>query len=220
MNDPKLIQGIVQSPSPEVGEETNNLFPIFLKLENLRLLIVGGGNVGLEKLQAVLQNAPATSITVVALQIRDEIRELAFHHHNIHIAERAYRAEDIDESDLVISAVNDKFVSKKIWMDAREKGKLINVADTPELCDFYLSSVVRKGNLKIAISTNGKSPTIAKRLKELFTEVLPEQLDDVLKNLHHIRNRMNGSFAEKVNKLNEITSVLVAKQAMLEEPKK
>src|SRR5215471_900549 len=98
MNDPKLIQGLAESLPSESGQETNNLFPVFLKLENLKLLIVGGGNVGLEKLQAVLQNSPATTITVVALQIRDEIRELAYHHHNIQLTERAYRAEDIDES--------------------------------------------------------------------------------------------------------------------------
>jgi len=81
----------------------------------------------------------------------------------------------------------------------------VNVADKPELCDFYLGSVVKKGNLKIAISTNGKSPTIAKRLKEMFNEVLPDQLDELLQNMHIIRNKLNGSFTDKINKLNTIT---------------
>ena len=66
----------------------------------------------------------------------------------------------------------------------------------------------RKKNLKIAISTNGKSPTIAKRLKELFNELLPEELDAILDNLHHIRGKLKGDFASKVTKLNEITKVL------------
>jgi uncharacterized protein len=99
-----------------------------------------------------------------------------------------------------------------VWQCAKEKGKLINVADKPDLCDFYLSSVVQKGNLKIAISTNGKSPTAAKRLKEVMQEVLPHELNDVINNLNKIRNSLNGNFEYKVKKLNEITKVLVAKE--------
>src|SRR5690606_1247648 len=111
--------------------------------------------------------------------------------------------------DMIIVAVNNPALSADIRKEAREMGKLVNVADKPELCDFYLSSVVRKGNLKIAISTNGRSPTIAKRLKEIFTDMLPDQLDAVLDNMHVLRSRLNGSFSEKVARLNEITDVLV-----------
>jgi uncharacterized membrane protein YfcA len=85
----------------------------------------------------------------------------------------------------------------------------VNVADKPELCDFYLSSVVKKGNLKIAISTNGKSPTAAKRLKEVLNNSLPAELDDVIQNLNQIRNKLNGNFAYKVKRLNAITRTLV-----------
>src|SRR5690606_9260011 len=99
---------------------------------------------------------------------------------------------------------------------SRQKHKLLNVADTPELCDFYLSSIVKKGNLKIAISTNGKSPTIAKRLKETFSEVLPGELDEILDNMYKIRNRLNGNFEHKVKKLNELTRVLVQKEQVRE----
>jgi siroheme synthase-like protein len=86
---------------------------------------------------------------------------------------------------------------------------LINVADKPELCDFYLGSIVQKGNLKIAISTNGKSPTIAKRLKEVLNEGLPGELDTTLEQMSRLRNTLKGDFAEKVKTLNEITSVLI-----------
>src|SRR5258707_12837277 len=105
-------------------------------------------------------------------------------------------------------AVNDKQVSVAIQEDARATGKLINVADTPELCDFYLGSIVQKGNLKIAISTNGKSPTAAKRIKEVLHEALPGELDDVIENLHKVRNRLNGNFEYKVKKLNDLTKIL------------
>ena len=197
---------------------SNHLFPVFVKLEQLRLLIVGGGNVGLEKLQAVLQNSPATSVTLVAPEISAAIRELANGYENVRLLERPYHQTDLEYADIVIVAVNDRNVSATIARETREKGLLVNVADTPDLCDFYLSSVVRKGNLKIAISTNGKSPTIAKRLKEEIGAMIPEEMDSVLDNMQTIRQRMNGDFSEKVRKLNHLTEVLVAKQGIPDEP--
>jgi len=196
-----------------IKEEGNLLFPVFLKLENLRLLIVGGGNVGLEKLTAVVTNAPQTNIRVVAISINDKIRELAGQYPNIKLEQRAYDPTDLDRADLAIVAVNDRALSENIFMDARQREKLVNVADTPELCDFYLSAIVKKGNLKIAISTNGKSPTIAKRLKETFSEALPEELDQVLDNMQTIRRRLNGNFEYKVKRLNALTRGLVEKES-------
>ena len=198
-------------------KQDNNLFPVFLKLENLRVLIIGGGNVGLEKLNAVLQNSPSSSIKIVALDISDKIKEIASAHSNIELHERTYNTYDLDESDIIIAAVNNNIISNLIWKDAKEKGKLINVADTPELCDFYLGSIVKKGNLKIAISTNGKSPTIAKRLKEHINNIIPDEIESVLQNMHTIRKNLNGKFTEKVKKLDELTKVLVAKQTTLEQ---
>jgi uncharacterized protein len=192
----------------------NHLFPVFVRLERLRLLIVGGGNVGLEKLQTVLQNSPATPVTLVAPEISAAIREVAGAHGNVRLLERAYHSCDLDYADLIIVAVNDRTVSETVAREAKDQGILVNVADTPDLCDFYLSSVVRKGNLKIAISTNGKSPTIAKRLKEEIGSMIPEEMDAVLDNMQTIRQRMNGDFSEKVRRLNRLTEVLVAKQGL------
>lgn len=193
-------------------KEGNDLFPIFVKLEQLRLLIVGGGSVGLEKLQAVVHNSPATRVLLVATEISEAIKKIAQHHSStITLEERPYDRTDLDECDLAIVAVNDRVLSEIIQTDAKQKSKLVNVADTPELCDFYLGSVVKKGNLKIAISTNGKSPTIAKRLKETFNDVLPGELDEVLDNMQTIRNRLNGNFEYKVKKLNALTKILVQK---------
>ncbi|HXB32841.1 MAG TPA: TSUP family transporter [Puia sp.] len=189
-------------------ESTNNLFPVFVKLEELKLLIVGGGNVGLEKLQTVLQNSPSTAITVVAPEIISAIRELTARHPNIRLLERRYHSQDLEYADIAIVAVNDRAVSETVAREARTRGILVNVADTPDLCDFYLGSVVRRGSLKIAISTNGKSPTIAKRLKEEIGNMIPDEMDTVLDNMQTIRTHLNGDFADKVRRLNELTSVL------------
>ena len=207
---------VITTPVENTSE--NNLFPVFLKLENLSLLIIGGGKVALEKLNAVLSNSPNTRIRLVATHISDSIKQISISKNNIELIERPYTIADMDLADIVISAVNDINVSRQIREDAIQKGKLINAADKPELCDFYLGSIVKKGNLKIAISTNGKSPTIAKRMKEVIHTMIPDEMENVLNNMQTLRNGINGNFDDKVKQLNDITKVLVAKQTTLQQP--
>ena len=215
MNDPIITTSVVEEmPLDQV--DSNRLFPVFLKLEKLSLLIVGGGYVGMEKLNVVLQNSPGATIKMVATNISGEIKKMVANKSTVILIERAYQSTDIDEVDIVIAAVNDISISMQVSRDAKEKGKLINVADKPELCDFYLGSIVQKGSLKIAISTNGKSPTVAKRLKEVIGDLIPGEMENVLNNIQSIRNNINGSFDDKVKQLNELTTVLVAKHANLE----
>ncbi len=189
-------------------QSSNNLFPIFLKLENLSVLIVGGGYVGMEKLDAVISNSPAAKITLVAIQISDVIKEIAKEYPNIILKEKPYQISDLAGNDIIIAAINDTAISKQVVTDAKSKKILVNAADKPDLCDFYLSSVVKKGNLKIAISTNGKSPTIAKRIKEVLNETFPDEIDDLLNNMQNVRNKLSGDFTEKVKQLNELTKKL------------
>ena len=200
-------------------EQSNTLFPVFIKLEKLRLLIVGGGFIGLEKLQAVVNNSPAASITLVGLTISEDIKTLSANYPNIILIEKAYHISDLNDKDLVIAAVNDIELATIIAADTKQKGLLINAADKPDLCDFYLGSIVKKGNLKIAISTNGKSPTIAKRVKEMMNDILPDQIDELLNNMQAYRNQLKGDFENKVNTLNEVTKTLVAQQQDLKADK-
>lgn len=197
---------------PQVTErEYNRLFPVFLKAEHLNILIIGAGKVGLEKLEAFVNNAPAAKITIVAEAISDGVQAVASAFPYIHLEERSFFPKDLEGRDIVIVAVNNKETSLAIRQLCKDRKILVNVADTPDQCDFYLSSIVQKGQLKIAISTNGQSPTAAKRIKEMLQHALPEELDDVINNLHQIRNQLHGNFDEKVKKLNHITKVLVEK---------
>jgi siroheme synthase-like protein len=197
--------------------DSNRLFPVFLKLETLSVLLIGGGNIGYEKLDAILSNAPDTIVRLVALEISDRVKELASLHRNITLVQKAYDVSDLNGAAILVVAVNDIPLCEQIRKDAGEKGLLANVADKPSLCDFYLGSIVSKGHLKIAISTNGKSPTVAKRLKEMLNETIPAEMDDVLNNMQQIREQIDGSFSDKVRQLNDLTKVLVAKQASPEE---
>jgi siroheme synthase-like protein len=190
----------------EADREGNLLFPVFLKLEELNLLIVGGGFIGMEKLSAVLKNSPATRVTVVGITISDEIKSFTGRYPNVSLVERAFLEADLDEKDIVIAATSDRSLNVFVKQEAKKRKVLANIADTPDLCDFYLGSVVKKGDLKIAISTNGKSPTLAKRMRQFFEEHLPDSTQALLDNLTSIRNQLGGAFEEKVNRLNEITS--------------
>lgn len=186
--------------------ERNNLFPVFLKLESLETLIVGGGNVGLEKLKAVLTNSPAARVSLVARTISDSIKSLAAQYQNVKLFERNFKLWDMWSKDLLILATDNRNLHETIRKFARSRRILVNVADTPDLCDFYLGSVVTKGNLKIGVSTNGKSPTISKRIREYLEEALPEETNELLDNMSKIRDQIKGDFNEKVKVLNEVTS--------------
>lgn len=191
----------------------NPLFPAFLKLESLRVLLVGGGNVGLEKLTAILRNSPDTAVTVVSLTLLKELRELAARHPRVQLLKKPYQEADLDACDLVFAATDDSALHRTIVAAAHQRRLLVNVADTPALCDFYLSSVVVKGQLKVAVSTNGKSPTVGKRLRAVLEDALPEELDEVLAQMTVIRERLAGDFAYKVKALNAVTAGLAGGKA-------
>lgn len=192
--------------------EQNRLFPVFLKLEELHTLLVGAGNVGLEKLTALLKSSPDARITVVAPLISEPVRDLASSHPKVRLIPRKFRRSDLVGADLVMLATDDPALHAQIREETRKRGLLVNVADTPDLCDFYLGSIVTKGNLRIGISTNGKSPTIARRIHEFFEAALPEEADELLSNMNRIRDRIAGDFKEKVRALNEITASWLEKK--------
>ncbi|RQO75055.1 siroheme synthase [Pedobacter sp. KBW06] len=189
--------------------EGNQLFPVFIKLNTIHTLLIGAGPVGLEKLSAILTNSPEARVTVIALEILPELQELAKGYEKVKLFQRAFEPADLDEADLVVAATNNDALNQQIRAEADQRNLLVNFADKPELCNFYLGSIVKKGDLKIAISTNGKSPTIAKRLKEVLNDNLPEELNDTLQQMQALRNTLNGNFSSKVKKLNEVTAILV-----------
>ena len=186
--------------------DRNNLFPVFLKLESLDTLIVGGGHVGLEKLSAILKNSKKELITLVSRNIQLAIRQLAAQYPLVKLEERNFKLWDLWDKDLVMLATDNRVLHESIRKFARSRRLLVNVADTPDLCDFYLGSVVTRGNLKIGVSTNGKSPTISKRIREYLEDALPDDTNELLNNMNKIRDRIKGDFNQKVKVLNEITS--------------
>ncbi len=183
----------------------NELFPIFVKMDQIHTLLVGAGPVGLEKLQAILKSSPRARIDVVAQQVDEETAEWIGKYETVRLFRKEFEESDLNDKDLVILATNNAGLNERIRTFAKERHLLLNAADKPALCDFYLSSVVQKGNLKLGISTNGKSPTMAKRLKEFFNDILPEEIDETLELMLQYRNQLKGDFKEKVEVLNAHT---------------
>jgi precorrin-2 dehydrogenase/sirohydrochlorin ferrochelatase len=124
-----------------------SLFPMFMKLEGKRCLVVGAGKVG-EPKNASEQTHAWVKAGKIALEIR------------------AFTPEDLDRISLVIVATASRSLNEFVYTEAQRRGILCNVVDVPEYCDFYYGAVVRRGDLQIAISTNGQSPSLAQKLRQ------------------------------------------------------
>lgn len=189
--------------------ERNNLYPIFIKMHSINTLIVGGGYVALEKLTFLLKSSPNAKVTMVANFFRPDVITLA-KQFDVKLIKMSYHDSFLLDQDLIIAATDNPEVNKQIYNDAKVNHILVNVADTPELCDFYLGGIVTKGHVKVAISTNGKSPTTAKRLRQFFEDVIPENIDDLVQNLNRFRKTIKGDFEHKVQTLNNVTKTLIS----------
>ena len=189
--------------------ERNNLYPIFLKTRSLHILIVGGGNVAEEKLSFLTKSSPDAKITMVSPMFREDTLKLAANY-DVKLIRSTYNTEFLSGKHLVIATTDNPDINLQVYDDCRSKDKLVNVADNPPYCDFYMGGIVTKGNVKIAISTNGKSPTTAKRLRQFFEEVIPEDISRMVQNLYAYRKTIKGNFEEKVDKMNEVTETLVS----------
>lgn len=196
------MQVMKQSP------DRNELFPVFLKASELSFLIIGGGNVALEKLTFLLKSSPSVKVEIVAREVDEKVLNLAARY-RIPIYKKPYVLADLFGRQIVIAATNNEAANEQIVRDAKQENVLVNVADCPGQCDFYLGSIVTKGDLKMAISTNGKSPTIAKRLRQYFELILPDELGELINYLETYRGSLNQEFSEKVKILNELTIGLV-----------
>ena len=190
--------------------ERNNLYPVFLKMKNLEVLIVGGGHVAEEKLTFLLKSSPDANVTMVSPMYSEGTIEIA-NTGNVKRVDDIYKNGYLKGNHMVIATTDSPEVNIKIYKDCRAQNKLVNVADNPPYCDFYMGGIVTKGNVKVAISTNGKSPTTAKRLRQFFEDVIPENIDDLVKNLNVYRKTIKGDFEQKVETLNEFTRGLVEK---------
>lgn len=154
----------------------NTLLPIFIKLENEPCLVVGGGKIAQQKIKQLLDSK--ADITVQSLDISDDIRPLP-----ITIQKIAYQENDVKGYKLVIAATDNENVNRQVYVDCQKNDIPVNVVDQPELCTFYMGSVFQDGDLKVAVSTNGKCPSFGKFIRD------------------HIQNTSKGVWGKALEKL-------------------
>jgi len=164
-----------------------SLFPIFLKLENRPCLVVGAGEIAESKIHSLL--AADACVTVVAPEAKPALKDLArsgrFAWH-----EREFVPDDLSGAFLVVAATNIPEVNAAVYREALQRNVICNAVDDPPNCDFYFPSIVKRGDLQIAISTAGESPALAQQLRADIDTQLPDDLGPWLKSLGELRREV------------------------------
>lgn len=184
----------------------NTKFPIFLKPENLTFNVFGGSEIAEEKLHFLLKSSPHATVRVFASAFTEPVQTLIDKHANVRAIPR-WRAWpwDVGRNDVsIVATIEPREVR---WSErlGRMMGHLLNVADVPDRCDFYMGGIVTNGSLKLAISTDGKAPILAKRMREWLEDVLPEDVESNLEELQALRRELKGDFAQKQATLRALT---------------
>jgi precorrin-2 dehydrogenase / sirohydrochlorin ferrochelatase len=161
-----------------------------LKLRGRKCLVVGGGEIGLEKVEGLL--ACDGDVTLVAPEVGPELTQLALEG-SIRWEPREYRPEDLEGTFMVIACTDDTDINIGIYEDAERRAMLVNVVDVPPLCNFILPAIVRTGPLAIAISTAGASPALAKRMKAEVSELFGEEYAQLAIMLNDVRGWAKGT---------------------------
>jgi len=135
---------------------------MFMKFEGRQCLVVGGGKVGEPKISGLLDTG--ARIRVVSLDATPVVREWA-REGKIELDLRAFSSDDLDGAFVAVVATSSRTLNERVYREAQKRGVLCNVVDVPDLCDFFYPSIVRRGDLQIAVSTGGKSPSLAQKIR-------------------------------------------------------
>ena len=190
----------------ENAPQTNSLFPVFLKLDQLRTLIIGGGDLAYQQMVLILKNSPDAHLMVTCENIKDNIYNLAAEYPNVRVYRKSFSETDLDGKDLLIIATDNPGLNEKIKTKARIRKIITSVAGDLGASDFDFGSVVKKGDLKIAISSNGHSPSLTTRLRDYLEESFPDDIQLVLDKVRSVRDKLKGDFDNKVKMLDKLTS--------------
>lgn len=186
-----------------------NLFPMFMKLAGKQCLVVGAGKVGEPKIGALIDTG--VSVHVVAIEAGSRVREWA-DAGKIELELRAFTAGDLEGKFLAVVATASNSLNQLIYREAQQRGVLCNVVDVPEYCDFFYPAVVRRGDLQIAISTAGKSPSLAQKIRQQLERQFGEGYAAWVERLGETRRLILASDLDQERKL-ELLHSLASREA-------
>jgi precorrin-2 dehydrogenase / sirohydrochlorin ferrochelatase len=171
------------------ADQPSALFPAFLKLAGRKCLVVGAGKVGQSKIEGLLTTGAA--LIVVAPRASESVQAWA-EAGDLRWSARAFEPADLDGVLLAVVATSSPLLNEWVCEEARRRGVLCNVVDDPAHCDFYYPAVVRRGALQIAISTDGKSPALAQRLRKQLEDEFEPRYADWMEHLGRLRQQLFG----------------------------
>jgi precorrin-2 dehydrogenase / sirohydrochlorin ferrochelatase len=181
-----------------------SLFPMFIKLVHKQVLVVGAGKVGEPKIAGLL--GTGARIRVVALEATPTVRDWA-RAGKIELEIRHFHASDLDGAFLAIVATASRTLNERVYDEAQRRGILCNVVDVPDLCDFFYPSVVRRGDLQIAVSTAGNSPSLAQKIRQQLEKQFGPAYAEWVRELGETRKLILASDLDKERKLDLLHSL-------------
>lgn len=161
-------------------------YPIVVRLAGRRVLVVGGGTIALRKAQGLV--VAGAQLTVVSPDFADGFDALA----DTTLVRRRYRPTDVDGVVLVVAATNDRAVQQQIFDDGERRHVLVNAVDDPDRCSFILPAVERRGPVIVAVSTQGRSPSLAAQLRDLLAQALPAELAEIVAEASRRRDEVHA----------------------------
>jgi len=180
-----------------------SFFPSYINLNNKKILLVGGGDIALEKLEKLIDFTQ--DISIIAKEVSTKFLNFATRY-QIPIIQKTYQEGDIDGFDIVIVATNTISLHQEIYQESRDSRILVNSVDNTAYCDFIFPSYIKNGDLTISISTSGASPAMAKRVRIYIEKLIPSNIGEFLKEMKSLRKTMPKGkermkfFEEKSNK--------------------
>lgn len=165
-------------------------FPMFVDMSTLKVLVVGGGSIAMDKIEKLLDFTK--EITVIAIEVDDDTQRL-IERYALTLHTRAYSMGDIQGFDVVIAATDIEALHRSIYEESRGSRILLNSVDDTEYCDFIFPSYIKKDDLTIAFSTGGASPAFAKQLRQYFEEVVPHSVGKFLQKMKNLRTSIPKS---------------------------
>lgn len=187
-----------------------NLFPMFMKFEGRQCLVVGAGKVGEPKVAGLLDTG--ARVRVVALDASPRVREWAGAG-RIELELRAFSPDDLEGAFLAVVATSSRTLNERIYREAQRCGVLCNVVDVPDLCDFFYPAVVRRGDLQIAVSTAGQSPSLAQKIRQQLEKQFGPGYAEWVAELGETRRLILASDLDKARKL-ELLHSLASREAV------
>lgn len=187
----------------------NELYPIFVRLRNRRTLVVGGGAMATVRVKQLL--AAGAAVTVIAPEASDEIERLASEG-SLQLIKREFERSDVDQSFfVVIGATNNGPAQQALAEEAERRGLLYNVVDHPEHCNFYTPAVVERGDLKIAICTQGQSPVLSGRVRRELEKALPASAGEFTAMLGDLRKKLKLKIPGNLKRQKELLTEFIDK---------